>query len=214
MHNLYVLVDIPHKSWSLDQPHKPVFTDSTHREQMSELYEGDCNQLLDVVSSWWELHGSVNMLKVLLSEFDCIHVTKLQELNKPIELFRLLLGNGLISQSNIDVLVEVVILCEQRGVELKIKKMEPTFPDLSKVVIRNFSDHRRNLIKFGTAMSKDNKDRIGYWYDLNVKKLPDPWCLILELEYRKILTVDTRKEFIKRLMKNEMIAEAEALNTF
>ncbi|XP_033111709.1 uncharacterized protein LOC117112680 isoform X2 [Anneissia japonica] len=184
--------------------------------RMTELSSLEFNQLLGNVSSWWEHYGNVNMLKVILSEFKVIPVSLMEEQNQPRSLFQLLKGSGLISQSNVDVIIETVVLGGQSGVEPKIKESIPTFPGLNQVEINSFSKHRRNLLEFGKVIGTSNKERIGYLFDLHVPELKDQWCLIFQLEKRHILTEDlhVKQAFVNKIMDNGMIAEAQALNTY
>ncbi|XP_033111671.1 uncharacterized protein LOC117112667 [Anneissia japonica] len=184
--------------------------------QMPKMDRLQFNQLLGDVSTWWKRYGNVNMLKVILSEFKVISVVLMEEKSEPRSLFELLKGSGLISEADVDVIIETVILGGQSGVELKIKESIPTFPGLNTVEITKFSNHRQNLLEFGKVIDGSNKERIGYLFGLYVPELKDQWSLIFQLEKGLILTEDShvKQAFVKKLNDNGMVAEAKALNTF
>ncbi|XP_033101217.1 uncharacterized protein LOC117104475 [Anneissia japonica] len=174
------------------------------------------NQLLEDVSAWWEEHGNVNMLKVILSEFKVIPVTVMEDESDPHFLFNQLRGSGLISRANIDVIIEIIVLGGQTGVESKIQKKLPTFPRLNEVEIKKFSKHRQNLLEFGKAINKRSRKCIGRLCNLFLRDLKDEWILILKLERSHQLTEDpkVKEAFVKILTENGMVVEANALNTF
>ncbi|XP_033111678.1 uncharacterized protein LOC117112668 isoform X2 [Anneissia japonica] len=184
--------------------------------QMPAMSPLQFNQLLEDVSKWWEHYGNLNMLKVILSEFNVIPVALIEEATNPRPLFEQLKGSGLISKVNVDVIIQTVVLGGQNGVEPKIKELIPTFAGLSQVVITKFSKHRRNLLEFGKVIGGSNKEKIGYLFNLYVPELKDQWSLIFQLEKGGILTDDlqVKEAFVNKLLDNDMIAEAQALNTF
>ncbi|XP_033109606.1 uncharacterized protein LOC117110885 [Anneissia japonica] len=216
-------VHTAHKSSTVDAAYPSTTKDTlqpssaTHEQScMQELSELDFNQLLKDVSSWWERHGNLNMLKVILSEFKVIPVAQMEEQSQPYSLFRLLIGSGLISKSNVGVIFEVVDLGDLSGVEEVIRKSIPTFAGFKKIEITSFSVHRRNLLEFGKVIDRKNIAHIEDLYRPNEPKSKDQWCLILELEKSGILTDDpkVKEAFVKKLIDNGMRAEAEALDTF
>ncbi|XP_033124929.1 mitogen-activated protein kinase kinase kinase 2-like [Anneissia japonica] len=175
-----------------------------------ELSVEDFNQVLLDVASWWEKHGDVNLLKLLLCDFKEITVGNIQHKNEPRELLKLLEGPGHISRSNIDVLVEAINLGGLQGVEKLIKdKLGPKkFPGFRKIINPIFSIYRRNLVKFGQILTNKNKAKIGDLYSFRPEQFEDQWVLIFELERAGILTEESKDSFIIKLKQNEMTSEA------
>ncbi|XP_033122336.1 uncharacterized protein LOC117121303 [Anneissia japonica] len=224
LHALKALqTDIPDTSLDLDT-HLTLVSRSTSSDtpQVQEAYQipdlspSELNQLLEDVSTWWELYGNMNMLKVILSEFKSIPLILMAEEHQPRSLFEHLRRSGLISQSNVDIIIETVFLGFQRGLESKIRESIPTFPGFNETKITKFSNYRRNLLEFAKVMDAKNKERIGSLYNLYVPELKDQWILIFELEKVGVLTEGphVKQAFVKKLEENGMIAEAKALNTF
>ncbi|XP_033096388.1 uncharacterized protein LOC117100706 [Anneissia japonica] len=184
--------------------------------QMPEMSPSQFNQLLREVSRWWQLHGNVNMLNVILSEFKVIPVVLMEEKHEPRALFKHLEAIGLISKANVDIIIETIVLGGHFSLERVIQKSIPTFPELRKVEIKKFSKYRQNVLNFGKVIDKNDMQTIGFLYDLYMPELKDPWCLIFQLEKDGILTDDlhAKQAFIDKLMKNKMKAEARALNKF
>ncbi|XP_033111712.1 uncharacterized protein LOC117112681 [Anneissia japonica] len=200
-----------------DTPDRPTPSDTPQTGNpswMKKLSTQELRQLLDDVSEWWEQFGNINMLKVILNDLESITLAQIEQKLEPNPLFQLLLANGYISHTNVNYLLEAVVLGGQNGIEPKIKETIPKFPGFSSVAISGFSKYRRNLIEFGKVVGTKNKDRIGNLFGLIVPKLTDQWCLIFELERKRILTEKEKDQFIETLNKNGMTAEAEALNKF
>ncbi|XP_033113601.1 uncharacterized protein LOC117114152 isoform X2 [Anneissia japonica] len=174
----------------------------------------DYSEFLTIVDRWWKRYGNIHFLKVLLSDFKGkINVTKLQDENQPNGLFQILRGAKLITQTDIDVLVEAIALGGLDGVEDEIKKNIHAFPGFKKVVPSRFSDYRHSLIRFGGAITNKHKQEIGSLYDFTADQWEDHWMLIFELETHKILTEESKDSFVKKLRRNGMEGEASALES-
>ncbi|XP_033113606.1 uncharacterized protein LOC117114152 isoform X3 [Anneissia japonica] len=191
----------------------PTSSGATRSPENPELSTEDFNNLLLAMAEWWKRFEKVTMLKVLLCNFpEKIDIDTIEDKKKPIQLFRLLEGAGLIGPSNIDLLAELTVLCGMEGVERGIKeKLGEKFKGFRKITKPTISEYRRSLIKFGQAINKNNKESIGHLHSFTDDQWTDQWVLIFELEHARKLTEENKDAFIELLERNGMASEVKAL---
>ncbi|XP_071944120.1 uncharacterized protein [Antedon mediterranea] len=151
-------------------------------------------------------------MKMVISEFKSkITLVDIQSMTRTHGLISLLVTSGIIKQTNIQVLIEVMKLCGMGGVESVIKP-EWNLPKFEEVPITTFSDHRRKLLQFGNTVSDDNMRTIGQLYGIEGET--DPYSLILQLEMEGYITErGTMNEFIDKLKDYKMVNEINALTS-
>ncbi|XP_071949886.1 uncharacterized protein [Antedon mediterranea] len=178
----------------------------------SALSKSDYRKLLVEVASWWEEHEKIHLLKFIIFKFKCVALTDIENTDDAFELLELLTAPGIISPSNVDVLMEAVVIGEMGGVdEERITKLIPTFPGFSNITVpaRRW-DKRQKLIKFGRGISKDEQSEIAKLYGLKTKKLNDVWDFMLKLEKKELFDGEII-EFVQTLKDNKMKKHATTL---
>ncbi|XP_071948768.1 uncharacterized protein [Antedon mediterranea] len=167
-------------------------------------------KLLVEVSSWWEEHDKINLLKFILLMFKQVTLTDIEKSDDPFELFELLGAPGIISPSNVDVLLEAVVIGGMEGVdEEKIKQLIPSFPGFSEIAIPDCWDKRQKLIKFGRKIGIDEQKKVGRV--CGVKSKPkDVWALMFELERQRLFT-EERTKFLQLLKDIDLDRHAALL---
>ncbi|XP_071949336.1 uncharacterized protein [Antedon mediterranea] len=164
------------------------------------LPESDYLRLLVNVSSWWTKHNKINLLKFILLKFKKdVALTDIEKTDDPFDLFELLTAPGIIGPSNVDVLMEAVVIGRMKGVdEEKITKLIPTFPGFTNITVPASWDKRQKLIRFGLRIGKAEQTRIGQLCGVMVNKLPDVWALMFKLENKELFDRKVT-ELIQRL---------------
>ncbi|XP_071944702.1 uncharacterized protein [Antedon mediterranea] len=175
-----------------------------------EISEDNYRELLSKVSSWFKESEKVNLLKVILCKCEHISVVEIERSNDPFELFKLLEGPGIISQSNIDVLIEIIAIGGMKGVYESIKHLIPTFAGFEKLIISERWNDVRKVIRFGLKISNADKVKIGQLRGLKVKESDDVWILIFKLVMKETFT-KKRTEFVRLLKDNDMDSLATLL---
>ncbi|XP_071943401.1 uncharacterized protein [Antedon mediterranea] len=137
-------------------------------------------ELIVDVNSFWKEYGYVSLLKLLLCEFqNKTSLIAIQNGKDAHGLFKLLVGPGILNNSDVTVLIEAVYLSCLVGLESKIMDMVPSFKGFENVEVRKFSKRRQNLVNFGFIISIDTMKWIEQLYNV---KSEDQWDLIFKIE--------------------------------
>ncbi|XP_071944709.1 uncharacterized protein [Antedon mediterranea] len=183
---------------------------ATSSLRTGELSDDNYRELLSKVSSWFKESEKVNLLKVILCKCEQFSVVEIERSNDPFELFKLLEGPGIISQSNIDVLIEIIAIGGIEGVYESIKHLIPTFAGFEKLIISERWNDVRKVIRFGLKISNADKVKIGQLRGLKVKEWDDVWILIFKLVMKDTFTKKST-EFVRLLKDNDMDSLATLL---
>ncbi|XP_071958835.1 uncharacterized protein [Antedon mediterranea] len=174
--------------WNLQMDEPPYEVETITSEPSSQATAftkygtTDINSLIVEVDTFWGELGDVNLLKLLLYEFKSnIALIKIQNGEDAHDLFRLLIGPGIISDSDVTVLIEAVFLACLFGLASKIKdRLVPSFEGFEGFVVHKFSKYRQDLITFGLTMCKKTWEKLQkQYYSIKPK---DHWDLIFNLE--------------------------------
>ncbi|XP_033119083.1 uncharacterized protein LOC117118576 [Anneissia japonica] len=171
-----------------------------------DMEKSDFRQLLITISDWYDERDSIRMLKVLYRVI-LEDTQRLQEASKMMELLEWLIGTWKLSSTN---LYETINVTNQFALWNEIKDRFPPYP--SENVFPNFSLYRRNIIKFGLALTEGHIAKIkGLDYRTSFKKYPDSWSLIMDLEQKRIICENNINIVIKKLECNGLYTVPFAL---
>ncbi|XP_033097337.1 uncharacterized protein LOC117101476 [Anneissia japonica] len=220
------LTDIPDKSLSMDPPHSPVFTDSTHREQMSDVQDKSLstdqvrrpvltdsthgermpemsgmqfNAFKMVVSNWFDENRCLSMLKVLFRGM--VDNVKLAEINNTIDLLNEVAVHGKMSAEDPSLLYDTIRITGHFALQKKIQETLPSFPDVKEGTIStSFIPHRQKLMKLGKTLTADNVTQIDGLYNTPRKMYTDSWSMITDLEDRLEISEGNMTVFMNSLI--------------
>ncbi|XP_071947214.1 uncharacterized protein [Antedon mediterranea] len=164
------------------------------------------DDLMVDVNSFWKKYGNVSLLKLLLLEFQGqTSVIAIEKGSKADDLFKLLVGPGILNDSDVTVLIEAVYLSCLVGLESKIKNRVPSFKGFQSFVVCKFSKHRQNLVELGFTISSAKMERINEFYDVEPK---DQWDLIFKIEILGKLP-----SLVEKLKQENMMEEYEIITS-
>ncbi|XP_033127638.1 uncharacterized protein LOC117125275 [Anneissia japonica] len=148
-------------------------------------------KLSTAISEYDKKH--IDMLRVLYTDL-VLAKTDLEEAKSAYNLFKLLIGPGILKPADISVLFETIEITGFRYLEEIIEKYE-TYP--KEVKITRFSAHRQHVVALGRRFSVKDIKRLSQMYRGDMP-FANQWKLIEDLE-TDVLTEDTMSTFLQCL---------------
>ncbi|XP_033120925.1 uncharacterized protein LOC117120036 [Anneissia japonica] len=180
--------------------------------------KGSAEELLDfsvlkaVVSSWYDRHRSLSMLKVLFR--DKVDNHKLSQVNKTMNLLNNLITYDHLSSRNLGLLCDTIRVTKHLGLLKEIKEKLPSFPDVREGNISTkFTPHRQKLMEFGMILTPSDVTQIDELYNTPPKDYTDGWEMITDLEDRLIIMEENMNKFIDLLKILNLSLAVGALTT-
>ncbi|XP_033127160.1 uncharacterized protein LOC117124932 [Anneissia japonica] len=169
-------------------------------------------QLLVNISEWYDNHGYTSMLKVLYRDHlkNTSHLTKA---SGTMDLMDLLIASGNLHSKDLSLLYDTINVTDTLGLELEIKHLIPSCPNVKDVAISKITPHRQKVMKLGMALIDGDIVKISRLYNKTAKNYTDVWTLIMDLEHRSIICEGKMEEFIENLRKNGLVLAVKALTS-
>ncbi|XP_033118161.1 uncharacterized protein LOC117117803 [Anneissia japonica] len=171
---------------------------SSKQVAIQEMTVKQFNVLKMDVSEWYDSNQCLPMLKVLFR--DHVEIGRLSGLTNTMELLNELVTRNHLHLKNIGILCDTISITEHNGLQQKIAKRLPSFPDVKdRIITKQFTNHRRKLMKCGMKLTSADVRGIDGLYNIPLKKYTDSWSMITDFENRMEIIDGDMEEFIDSL---------------
>ncbi|XP_033122530.1 uncharacterized protein LOC117121433 [Anneissia japonica] len=165
-------------------------------------------ELKSVVSEWYDSRGYIDNLKVLYR--DLLSPAELHNASMTIELLNLLSDSDELSSKSLTLLYDTITISKQFALVKQFEEQLPLVPvpkNIRDNKISKFTPHRQRLMKLGKQLTNECVAKIDGLFNKPLKKYPDSWCLILDLENRGLICKGEMTTFRGKLEKLNLTAD-------